>query len=104
MLRYFVLKIKDAHYSGDFKREFMIFYEELKEFFNAQGLEGLLEKTKHYVSSNNLKHLIDEFLSLKRKGELKHRLKIFAELRQALLTVRDEPSTMDNKNLYHYVS
>lgn len=27
----------------DFKSQFEIFYEELKEFFNAMGLEKLLE-------------------------------------------------------------
>lgn len=34
----------DQSLSADFKREFEIFYAELKEFFNATGLDHLLEK------------------------------------------------------------
>ncbi len=34
--------------SSDFKREFEIFYEELKEFFNALGLNSILEKIGNF--------------------------------------------------------
>jgi phosphoglucan,water dikinase len=36
-------KMRNGQYSEAFKKEFEIFYEELKEFFNAVGLEKLLD-------------------------------------------------------------
>ena len=49
---YFINKIKDENYSDDFKNEFNIFYEELKEFFNSSGLEKILEKFKEISDEN----------------------------------------------------
>ena len=44
--------MRGGDYNQDFKREFEIFYEELKEFFNAQGLDKLLDGIKKSVSAD----------------------------------------------------
>ena len=49
---YFINKIKDENYSDDFKKEFNIFYDELKEFFNSSGLEKVLDKFKDISEEN----------------------------------------------------
>ena len=49
---YFINKIKDENYSDDFKKEFNIFYDELKEFFNSSGLEKVLDKFKEISQDN----------------------------------------------------
>lgn len=36
--------IYSGDYNGDFKIQFELFYEELKEFFNAMGLDKLLNQ------------------------------------------------------------
>ena len=49
---YFINKIKNANYSEAFKKEFYIFYDELKEFFNSNNLENLLYKFKDISGQN----------------------------------------------------
>jgi len=62
-------KIKNGNYSQDFKKEFFIFYEELKEFFNALGVEKSLDRLKDCykgsIIASNLEEKINKFLSLK---------------------------------------
>ena len=52
---YFINKIKDADYSEAFKKEFYIFYEELKGFFNSNNLDNLLNKFKEISEENSNK-------------------------------------------------
>jgi phosphoglucan,water dikinase len=54
----------DHSLSQDFKREFEIFYKELQEFFNAQGLDTLLERAME--SGDVPRDLIGKFLEEKR--------------------------------------
>lgn len=56
-----------ASYSQDFVHEFKIFYEELKEFFNALGLEKCLTKLKNLLKDDNKEFIekINNFLELK---------------------------------------
>ena len=44
----------DNSLSGDFKHQFEIFYSELREFFNAVGLEKLLETALHGKQSGEI--------------------------------------------------
>ena len=37
-----IARVRGGNYSGDFKHQLEIFYEELKEFFNATGLDKRL--------------------------------------------------------------
>ena len=53
-------RVRGGDYNQDFKREFEIFYEELKEFFNAQGLDKLLDGIKKSVSAD-IGNLISAF-------------------------------------------
>ncbi len=39
-------RVRHGDYNSNFKEQFEIFYEELKEFFNAQGLDKLLDGIK----------------------------------------------------------
>lgn len=53
----------DHSLNHNFKNEFEIFYSELKEFFNAEGLDQIMEKIKHCGISG-----VDSFLQTKREG------------------------------------
>ena len=39
-------QVRNGNYNQDFRNQFDIFYEELKEFFNAQGLDKILDSIK----------------------------------------------------------
>ena len=47
--------------NGDFKNQMEIFYSELKEFFNAQGLDKLLDQIKQSVNNTEICGQIDTF-------------------------------------------
>ncbi len=57
-----VITVAGADYSPDFVREFKVFYEELKEFFNAEGLQRRLLKLKE--KDTELVGVIDDFVAL----------------------------------------
>jgi len=65
---YLIDKIKNENYSQDFKKEFFIFYDELKEFFNALGVEKSLIRLKDIYKDSSAEKLIqriNNFLNLK---------------------------------------
>ena len=62
-----IITADGGNYSGDFVNEFKIFYEELKEFFNAIGLEKRLVAIKNDFC--DLAVCIDNFLNIKNSGE-----------------------------------
>ena len=47
-------RVRNGDYNQDFKKQFEIFYEELKEFFNALGLDKLLDGIKKGANHNLL--------------------------------------------------
>jgi len=53
--------VRNGDYNQDFKNQFEIFYEELKEFFNAQGLDKLLDSIKKSANDSGLSQQIDNF-------------------------------------------
>jgi phosphoglucan,water dikinase len=54
-------RVRNGDYNQDFKQQFEIFYEELKEFFNAQGLDKLLDSIKKSANDQGLNKCIDNF-------------------------------------------
>jgi len=58
-----------AQYSGEFINQMRIFYEELKEFFNAKGLEDVLQQllNRGEPSAESV-NMITKFLDAKRSG------------------------------------
>lgn len=54
-------RVRHGDYNHDFKSQFEIFYEELKEFFNAQGLDKLLDSIKKSAGNNQLSTQIEQF-------------------------------------------
>lgn len=54
-------RVRHGDYNSDFKHQFEIFYEELKEFFNAQGLDKLLDSIKKSANDGGLSSCIDTF-------------------------------------------
>jgi phosphoglucan,water dikinase len=93
---YFIEKINNGHYSTEFVKEFYIFYDELKEFFNALGLEKNLVKLKDVLSKSqkhvgNIKANIDKFLDAKRNNNLLYKLEAISELRGEIMEyLKDE--------------
>ena len=77
---YFINKIKDADYSEAFKKEFYIFYDELKEFFNSNNLENLLNKFKD-ISGQNASQTQEVIDSLK-NNDLPKRIEIITKFRE----------------------
>ena len=77
---YFINKIKDANYSEAFKKEFYIFYDELKEFFNSNNLENLLNKFKD-ISGQNASQTQEVIDSLK-NNDLPKRIEIITKFRE----------------------
>ena len=47
-------RIRDGDYNQDFKNQFGIFYNELKEYFNAQGLDKLLDSIKNGAGNGTI--------------------------------------------------
>ena len=87
---YFINKIKDENYSDDFKNEFNIFYDELKEFFNSSGLEKILEKFKE-ISEENLSNTQDIINCLK-SNDLVKKIELITEFREKICykIIKDE--------------
>ncbi|TNV84808.1 hypothetical protein FGO68_gene14813 [Halteria grandinella] len=84
-------RVRNGGYSAAFASEFEIFYEELKEFFNATGLEKRLENIKSGVSQGE----IAEFLSAKAQNRVT--IAQITHLRETLQTIlKDNP----HKSLY----
>ena len=77
---YFINKIKDADYSEAFKKEFYIFYDELKEFFNSNNLENLLNKFKD-ISGQNASQTQEVIDSLK-NNDLPKRIETITKFRE----------------------
>ena len=77
---YFINKIKDADYSEPFKREFFIFYDELKEFFNSSGLESLLGKFKD-ISGQNASQT-QEVIDALKNNDLVKRIEVITRFRE----------------------
>ncbi len=95
---YFIDKIKNADYSEAFKNEFYIFYEELKEFFNSNNLDNLLEKFKEISSeySNEAQKVIDAL----KNNDLVKRIEIIVNFREnvCLKIILDEIQKEDDTN------
>ena len=47
-----IARVRSGNYSGALKEQLEIFYDELKEFFNATGLDKRLELVQKSVSSS----------------------------------------------------
>ena len=77
---YFINKIKDADYSEAFKREFYIFYDELKEFFNSSGLENLLGKFKDLSKENASQ--TQEVIDALKNNDLVKRIEVITRFRE----------------------
>ena len=84
--------IKNGNYSKEFVEQFAIFYEELKEFFNALSVDKVLLKIKK--SFENLSDNIDTFLLTKNNYDnLKNpekMLKGITQIREKLLEKLEE--------------
>jgi phosphoglucan, water dikinase len=76
-----------ASYSPEFVQQFILFHEELKEFFNARSLESLLESVRSHIGAPDAE-LVTVFLEHKRGGTFASELATLAALttlRSALL-------------------
>eukprot|EP00281_Chroomonas_sp_CCMP1168_P018805 CAMPEP_0206228300 /NCGR_PEP_ID=MMETSP0047_2-20121206/9098_1 /ASSEMBLY_ACC=CAM_ASM_000192 /TAXON_ID=195065 /ORGANISM="Chroomonas mesostigmatica_cf, Strain CCMP1168" /LENGTH=1066 /DNA_ID=CAMNT_0053651539 /DNA_START=96 /DNA_END=3292 /DNA_ORIENTATION=+ len=75
-------KVEHGDYNSDFKHQMWIFMGELKEFFNAGGLDEKLQdlKTKNEPDAG-AQALIDKFLHEKHNGDAEARLYAMGELR-----------------------
>lgn len=60
-------RVRAGQYSEGFRSEFEIFYEELKEFFNATGLDKRLQQVASQLGT--LREDIQGFLGKKSRGE-----------------------------------
>jgi phosphoglucan, water dikinase len=96
-----------ANYSHDFVKEFKIFYEELKEFFNAMGLEKTLQRLKEILSScknvnfscHHIHEQIDKVLREKHEDIEKtlNKLDEINKLRKMLVEITHEELANENK-------
>ena len=95
---YFIDKIKNADYSEAFKNEFYIFYEELKEFFNSNNLDNLLQKFKEICNeySNQTQSVIDAL----KNNDLIKRIEIIVDFREKVCSkiIFDEIQKNDDTN------
>lgn len=95
-----------ANYSQDFVKEFKIFYDELKEFFNAMGLEKTLQRLKEILCTSKNSNLsfhhiyeqIDKVLRLKQEAIEKtlNKLDEINKLRNMLVEITHEELTKEN--------
>ena len=94
---YFINKIKNANYSEAFKNEFYIFYEELKEFFNSNNLENLLNKFKDLNGSTSSQ--TQEVINALKNNDLIKRIEIITNFRENVCSkiVKDEVNSGDEK-------
>ena len=95
---YFIDKIKNADYSEAFKNEFYIFYEELKEFFNSNNLDNLLQKFKEICNeySNQTQSVIEAL----KNNDLIKRIEIIVDFREKVCSkiIFDEIQKNDDTN------
>lgn len=78
-------QVRNGNYNSDFRHQFEIFYEELKEFFNAQGLDKLLDSIKKSCNDQRTASQIDTFWHNKHtQGSTSFDLESISELRQSL--------------------
>ena len=87
---YFINKIKNENYSEDFKNQFFIFYDELKEFFNSSGLEKILSKFKEISSNNSNKTQI--IIDCLKNNDLIKKIELITEFRENICNkiIKDE--------------
>lgn len=101
-----IQRVRNGDYNHDFKQQFEIFYEELKEFFNAQGLDKLLDSIKKNANDGNLSSSIDTFWHNKhtQKGT-SFDLSCITTLRQQMIRL-NQAIIQDNgrKTLYQQTS
>eukprot|EP00347_Sterkiella_histriomuscorum_P002420 403368223 len=98
-----IQRVRNGNYSGDFKNQFEIFYEELKEFFNAMGLDKLLSQVKNL--SNQDSQAIEDFIGKKNSGQINEgNLQILTSLRKQLKSRLSQILGDHNqKTLYQYL-
>ena len=94
---YFINKIKNANYSESFKKEFYIFYDELKEFFNSNNLENLLYKFKDLNGKNSSQ--TQEVIDSLKNNDLLKRIETITKFRENVTCkiVKDEVYSGDDK-------
>ena len=92
-----------SSYAPEFVHQFQIFHEELKEFFNATGMEQRLDELQPTLGREDAER-IREFLSLKAKGQhgLEDRVVLLGkltELRQRLTPYGEVVTGADRQRL-----
>ena len=94
---YFINKIKNENYSDEFKNQFNIFYEELKEFFNSSGLEKVLDKFKDISKENESK--TKEIIESLKKDEIIKKIELITNFRENVCykIIKDEVLNKDNE-------
>lgn len=81
-------KVQSGSYSQSFVSELQIFYGELKEFFNAQGLDDRLREVAGTISGP-LKHLVNDFLAAKFSDNTTRQRELLLQIRDIVHTSRD---------------
>mmetsp|Transcript_20267 Transcript_20267/g.37845 ORF Transcript_20267/g.37845 Transcript_20267/m.37845 type:complete len:943 (-) Transcript_20267:6736-9564(-) len=81
-------KVLGGSYSQAFVNELKTFYGELKEFFNAQGLDDRLKEVAE-IKGSPLKHIVTDFLAAKFSDDLTHQRQLLLQIRDILHTARD---------------
>ena len=87
---YFINKIKDSNYSEEFKNQFFIFYDELKEFFNSSGLEKILTKFKDISQENSNK--TENIINIIKSNDLIEKIELITDFRKSVCykIIKDE--------------
>ena len=87
---YFINKIKDSNYSEEFKNQFFIFYDELKEFFNSSGLEKILTKFKDISQENSNK--TENIINIIKSNDLIKKIELITDFRKSVCykIIKDE--------------
>ena len=96
---YFINKIKDSNYSDDFKNQFNIFYEELKEFFNSSGLEKVLSKFKDISKDNSDKTQI--IIDSLKNNDLIKKIELITDFREntCYKIIKDEVQNQQDEDI-----
>ena len=94
---YFINKIKNENYSDEFKNQFNIFYEELKEFFNSSGLEKVLDIFKDISKENESK--TKEIIESLKKDDIIKKIELITNFRGNVCykIIKDEVLNKDNE-------
>ena len=87
---YFINKIKDSNYSEEFKNQFFIFYDELKEFFNSSGLEKILTKFKDISQEKSNK--TENIINIIKSNDLIKKIELITDFRKSVCykIIKDE--------------